>query len=69
MECTGIKLRIGDAITYKEVFPLIKDNKLWLGPSIKSGNREFVIPSGVPSWINPTSLLLKAINIMDSTPC
>ena len=33
-----------NAITYKEVFPLIKDNKLWLGPSIVSGDREFEVP-------------------------
>ncbi len=34
-----------NAITYKEIFPLIKNNKLWLGPSISSGDREFVVPS------------------------
>jgi hypothetical protein len=34
-----------NAITYKEVFPLIKDNKAWLGASIHSGDREFRIPS------------------------
>ena len=33
-----------NAITYKEIFPLIKDNKLWLGHSIHSGDREFRIP-------------------------
>ena len=33
-----------NAITYKEIFPLIKDNKLWLGNSIHSGDREFRIP-------------------------
>ena len=33
-----------NAISYKEVFPLIKDNKIWLGPSISSGDREFMIP-------------------------
>ena len=37
-----------NAITYKEVFPLIKDNKLWLGPSIRSGDREFQVPDGYP---------------------
>jgi hypothetical protein len=36
-----------NSITYKEVFPLIKDNKLWLGPSITSGDREFVIPADI----------------------
>lgn len=33
-----------NAIAYKEIFPLIKNNKLWLGPSISSGDREFVVP-------------------------
>lgn len=33
-----------NAITYKEIFPLIKDNKIWLGRSIHSGDREFRIP-------------------------
>lgn len=36
-----------NAITYKEVFPFIKDNKIWLGPSITSGDREFEVPSDV----------------------
>lgn len=33
-----------NAITYKEVFPLIKDDKMWLGPTISSGDREFRVP-------------------------
>ena len=33
-----------NAITYKEVFSLIKDNKLWLGASIHSGGTDFIIP-------------------------
>ena len=33
-----------NAITYKEIFPLIKNNKLWMGPSITSGDREFMVP-------------------------
>jgi Adenine-specific methyltransferase EcoRI len=37
-----------NASTYKEVFPLIKENKLWFGPSIKSGDREFQVPDGYP---------------------
>lgn len=37
-----------NAITYKEVFPLIKENKLWLGPSISSGDREFQVPDSYP---------------------
>jgi len=34
-----------NAITYKEIFPLIQENKIWLGPRITSGDREFEIPS------------------------
>ncbi|MEG0590008.1 adenine-specific methyltransferase EcoRI family protein, partial [Aurantimicrobium sp.] len=37
-----------NAITYKEVFPLIKDNKMWLGQSISSGDREFRVPDSYP---------------------
>lgn len=33
-----------NAISYKEVFPLLKENKVWLGPSITSGDRKFLIP-------------------------
>lgn len=33
-----------NAITYKEVFPLIKDNKLWLGLTMNSSNRWFQVP-------------------------
>lgn len=34
-----------NAITYKEIFPLFQQNKLWLGVSIHSGDREFRIPN------------------------
>ena len=37
-----------NAITYKEVFPLIKELKMWFGPSIKSGDREFQVPDSYP---------------------
>ena len=37
-----------NAITYKEIFKLIKEDKLWLGPSIRSGDREFGVPDGYP---------------------
>lgn len=37
-----------NAITYKETFKLIKDNKLWLGQSIHSGDREFRVPDYYP---------------------
>jgi hypothetical protein len=37
-----------NAITYKEVFPMIKKNKMWLGQSISSGDREFQVPTDYP---------------------
>ena len=37
-----------NAITYKEVFPLIRGNRIWLGASIHSGDREFGIPDYYP---------------------
>lgn len=37
-----------NAITYKEIFPLIKNNQLWLGESIHSGDREFRVPDSYP---------------------
>jgi hypothetical protein len=37
-----------NAVTYKEVFPLIKNDRLWLGPSISSGDREFQVPDNYP---------------------
>jgi len=36
------------AITYKEVFPLIKAIKLWMGVTIHSGDREFRVPEHYP---------------------
>lgn len=36
------------AVTYKEVFPLIRDQKMWLGVSIHSGDREFRVPDHYP---------------------
>lgn len=37
-----------NAITYKEFFPLIKDNKVWMGASIHSGDRKFFVPDDYP---------------------
>lgn len=36
------------ATTYKEVFPLIKADGLWMGVSIHSGDREFRVPDHYP---------------------
>lgn len=37
-----------NAVTYKEIFKLIKENKIWLGQSIHSGDREFRVPESYP---------------------
>lgn len=37
-----------NAVTYKEVFPLIQENKMWWGVSIHSGDREFEVPKDYP---------------------
>ena len=37
-----------NAITYKEIFPLLKENKLWIGASIHSGDRKFHVPDDYP---------------------
>lgn len=37
-----------NALTYKEVFPLFQDNRMWYGPSIRSGDREFGVPNDYP---------------------
>lgn len=37
-----------NAVTYKEIFPLIKDNKMWYGVSISSGDRRFNVPDSYP---------------------
>lgn len=34
-----------NAITYKEIFPLIKENKMWLGNGFHAGNAYFSTPS------------------------
>lgn len=44
-----------NAITYKEIFPKIRENKIWLGVSIHSGDREF----GIPDSYVPTSPSLR----------
>lgn len=37
-----------NAITYRDVFPLLQEDKVWLGPSIHSGDREFRVPDNYP---------------------
>ena len=35
-----------NAITYREIFPLLKDNKMWLGNGFKAGNAYFRVKDG-----------------------
>jgi hypothetical protein len=37
-----------NATTYMEIFPLIMNNKIWIGPSIHSGDRKFYVPDDYP---------------------
>ncbi len=37
-----------NAISYKEFFPFLKENKIWLGCTIHSGDREFRVPDNYP---------------------
>ncbi len=37
-----------NATTYKEIFPLFQENRMWYGPSISSGDREFGVPKHYP---------------------
>lgn len=37
-----------NAVTYKQIFPLIKNNLLWYGVSIHSGGTNFYIPKDYP---------------------
>ncbi|AFU72055.1 adenine-specific DNA modification methylase [Bifidobacterium asteroides PRL2011] len=37
-----------NASTYKEVFPLFRDDKVWYGDTIHSGDRKFYVPDDYP---------------------
>lgn len=37
-----------NATTYKEIFPLFQENRMWYGPSISSGDREVGVPKHYP---------------------
>lgn len=37
-----------NAATYREVFPLFRDNKVWYGETIRSGDRKFYVPDSYP---------------------
>lgn len=39
-----------NAVTYREVFPLFRDDKVWYGESIRSGDRKFYVPDSYPLY-------------------
>lgn len=56
-----------NAITYKEVFPLIKNNKMWIGNGFKSGNAYFSSPANndyAEGVFNPNTGLVKFRNVV-----
>ncbi len=57
-----------NAVTYKDIFRLIKENKLWLGNGFSNGNAFFMIPSQYArEWAdgvyNPNTGLVKFRNV------
>ena len=56
-----------NAITYKEVFPLIKNDKMWLGNGFHAGNAFFSTPIAkeyAEGVYNPETGLVKFRNVM-----
>lgn len=55
-----------NAITYKEVFPLIRDNEIWLGNGFEAGNAYFKFSGNPESFVegvyNPETGLVKFRN-------
>ena len=41
-----------NAVTYKEIFPLIKDNKMWLGNGFQNGNAYFRVEAPRETYAN-----------------
>ena len=48
-----------NAVTYKEIFPLIKDNKLWLGTKSLGGGMDMIFPKNT---FDPTKVKKYTIN-------
>ena len=57
-----------NAITHKEIFPLIRDNLLWMGNGFQAGNAYFSIPEGTDTTVyakgvyDPVTKLVKFRN-------
>lgn len=67
-----------NAVTYKEIFPYIKNNKLWLGENLKKGGTRkgnslsFITPDGVTKDVSAwwfTNIECKRKNTLLETGC
>ncbi len=45
-----------NALTYKEIFPHFQTGRMWYGPSIRSGDREFRVPDDYPLTASGTRI-------------
>lgn len=54
-----------NAITYKEVFPLLKDNKMWLGCRSLSKDMYFNVPEERQKWLKENKKEGSAYKIID----
>jgi hypothetical protein len=55
-----------NAVTYKEVFPIIRDNRMWLGNGFQAGNAFFAVPKAreyAAGVYDPESGLVKFRNV------
>lgn len=51
-----------NAITYKEIFPLLKENKMWLGYGFNGGNAYFSIPKGAEDKYSKEYMMKKLVS-------
>lgn len=58
-----------NAITYKEVFPLIQSNKVWLGVSFGRGISGFIVPSHYDLYGTETNVLDNGDKIISPNNC
>ena len=54
-----------NAVTYKEIFPLIKDNRMWLGVTPKGQDMLFDVPEGYAQELMATAKEGSAYRVVD----
>lgn len=58
-----------NAITYKEIFELIQDNKIWLGHNLGRGISGFIVPEHYELYGTETKINEKGQRIVSSNNC